>query len=525
LGPGGRRFESSHSDHVIPLQIPLNTELLDLSQTLLKLKKVGNILRRLDLLNSKYLYQEKKSKIYYFSLRIKHQTFRKSLKTNNYIYANILKYKILNGVQKMDKDDLLNLNNGYTIIKTGNGFVYEAENETEKKLIDDNLKALNSKMKRLSKKYNEIKLPNDENGKESRNRTSLKKCCDSHLDFIKSSDIDSRTISKYNQAIELLYIFFGEKKLITSISSADATDFQEFLLKIPQNYKNIKSLQGKNIKLLIEKKSKLIENLPTLKKSTIEQILNKVRAIFNRLVKKETIIKSPFNNIDKLHSRKEKSEWKEFTPKILNNLFKNFEEENKISLFNFCKILLHTGYRRNELIYLKVKEVNLDLDFFDNHESGTKTENATRIIPIHKNIKNLVLELVKNKDDEDYLFNFDDLQIFGKKWKNEKIAHNVGIKINESIKKIVDEDKKKHYNIHSFRKNFLQEIFLQSDLEGLELDSIAGHSTDSNITDKHYLFGKRNYKKIKEKIDIVDFSHYFKYQKEKIKINSSDTFI
>jgi len=36
-----------------------------------------------------------------------------------------------------------------------------------------------------------------------------------------------------------------------------------------------------------------------------------------------------------------------------------------------------------------------------------------------------------------------------------------------------------------------------------------GHSTSSDVTDTHYFRGKRDYKKLKAKIDEVDFRPYF----------------
>ena len=50
---------------------------------------------------------------------------------------------------------------------------------------------------------------------------------------------------------------------------------------------------------------------------------------------------------------------------------------------------------------------------------------------------------------------------------------------------------------------------------------MIGHSTKSDITDKHYIRGKRDYKKLKEKMDNVDFSEYIgKEVLSKIKDNN-----
>ena len=68
-------------------QTPKNRAFPELCETFGKLKQIVKLLKQYNLLNSKYLYL--RNDTYYFVLKVKNKVFKKSLKTNNYIYANI----------------------------------------------------------------------------------------------------------------------------------------------------------------------------------------------------------------------------------------------------------------------------------------------------------------------------------------------------------------------------------------------------------------------------------------------------
>jgi len=48
-----------------------------------------------------------------------------------------------------------------------------------------------------------------------------------------------------------------------------------------------------------------------------------------------------------------------------------------------------------------------------------------------------------------------------------------------------------------------------ADIRELELKTLIGHSTSKDTTDNHYLRGKRDNKRLKELVDLADFSSYF----------------
>jgi len=57
--------------------------------------------------------------------------------------------------------------------------------------------------------------------------------------------------------------------------------------------------------------------------------------------------------------------------------------------------------------------------------------------------------------------------------------------------------------------NYAQMVYIVADIRELELKTLIGHSTSKDITDNHYLRRKRDNKRLKELVDLADFSSYF----------------
>ena len=100
-------------------QTPKNQTFKPICETYEKLKLIEKQLGRMNLLNNKYLY--KRNSIYYFSIKLNNQTIKKSLQTTNFVYANILKYKIIYRLDKMDIK--YNLNNMFIVQRAGDCFI------------------------------------------------------------------------------------------------------------------------------------------------------------------------------------------------------------------------------------------------------------------------------------------------------------------------------------------------------------------------------------------------------------------
>jgi len=390
----------------------------------------------------------------------------------------------------------------FQYIRTENSLTIEPENETEKKLLDEIEKNVKNKVKNLSKDYEDIKnIPQTQ-----RDTLTIKKGCEEYLTF-KTKTTSEKNIIKLKQMTEYLKLYFGDKKLIKQITPIDSNNFRNFLLEVPKNYKGQNELKDKNIKVLIEKKSKILEKYEKQSLRTVDEVIKRVKSIFNYFEDVGYIYKNPFVKVEKLKKGK-KTDWKEFNKRELKPIFKYMYDNNLNEEFNFYKFGLMTGTRRGEILDLKIKNIDLDKDIID--LEGTKTEFSKRIIPIHKDLKNTIIKQMENKDFNDYLF-FD----FDKKLKSR--VEKWGSRLNKIIIDVLGVENKKGLNIHSLRKNFSQEIFLSDLFKEIDYKTIIGHSTSGDITDEHYLRGKRNYKDYKEKIDKIDFKHYYNVKENDLK--------
>jgi hypothetical protein len=69
---------------------------------------------------------------------------------------------------------------------------------------------------------------------------------------------------------------------------------------------------------------------------------------------------------------------------------------------------------------------------------------------------------------------------------------------------------KNELTVHSLRKNYAQTMYMVEGIKELELKTFLGHSVNkSDVTDNHYLRGKRDSKRLKKLVDAADFSEYF----------------
>ena len=445
---------------------------------------------RLNLKNSKYLHKRKK--IYYFVVKIGDTNLFKSLRTDNYTYANILKYKILYRLKEVGLKNNL-VNDSLIYQKAGKGFIVLPETEEEEKIIQQIEDSARKKGDQLSKLHKNV-ISEDY---EKRKVLTIEDCSIDFLEF-KEQTTSSKTMLKYKQAVEYIYLYFGEKTKINSIGYEEASKFRNFLLKVPKNWKSKKELQGK-LKLLIDKKSPLLDKYEKQSPANINEIIKRVKSAFVYFYDNRYTPENIFGTLKKLRVDN-KMNREEFEPKEFKSLLKDILKENLEEDYNFCKFTLMTGLRRGEVLQLTQNDIDLEKEYIDTDR--LKTEYSKRIIPIHKELRLTILKQLEKKSSEDYLFYNDYKHL---KSREEK----VGTQINKLILSTVGVERKKHLDIHSLRKNFTQELFFSNNFGDLELKTLVGHSTNNDITDKHYLRGKRDYKSLKTKLDQVDFSEYF----------------
>jgi len=488
-------FSSPPSDTKSSInQTPINRASQPFWETLGKLKLIGKLLQRLQLLNSKYLL--KRDDTYYISLKLSAKTtYKKSLHTNNFVYANIIKLKIINHLKIVD-ENLPFVKVLYPLTDADKKILLSSSNNDEENFIRKIVIEISQKLS-MGKK---ISTTSFRATPPTKNKIqTLEKSCEHFINF-KSKVVSSKVIMKYNQAINYLYVYFTHTIDVKNIDIKDANDFRLFLLEVPLRWKTQPLLKGKNIKTLIQRKSNLLDSLPKQEIRTTDEVIVKCKTIFDYFRDNTFVETNPFMNMKKMNKNSSRK-WREFSDTELKKVIRYMMLHKQIEEYNFFKFGLYTGLRRGEILNIKIKNVDLEKTMIDIY--GTKNDNAKRIMVIHKDLVSTLEEQIKDKDEQDYLFfNYQDL-VF--KYRDEKI----GKLINDIIKYATNDECKNEINIHSLRKNFSQILFFSNQFTDLQLKTLVGHSTASDTTDSHYLRGKRDYKLLKSKMDNVDFSHYF----------------
>lgn len=105
----------------------------------------------------------------------------------------------------------------------------------------------------------------------------------------------------------------------------------------------------------------------------------KIKTVFRNTFKfamENDLIKKDYSEFVTINRTERKVKEKFFTPKEIKAILDKKDD--------VMTILLYTGMRINELLSLKCEDVNLEERMI--HVRGTKTENADRLVPIHKEL-------------------------------------------------------------------------------------------------------------------------------------------
>ena len=186
---------------------------------------------------------------------------------------------------------------------------------------------------------------------------TLEKSCEHFLNF-KSKVVSQKVMMKYKQAIDYLYVYFTQKIDITSIDVKDANDFRLFLLEVPLRWKSQPLLKGKNIKMLIDNKSALLNDLPKQEIRTTDEVVVKCKTIFDYFRNNTFISSNPFMNMKKMNKNASRK-WREFSDTELKKVISYMLLHKQIEEYNFFKFGLYTGLRRGEILNIKIKNIEL----------------------------------------------------------------------------------------------------------------------------------------------------------------------
>lgn len=110
---------------------------------------------------------------------------------------------------------------------------------------------------------------------------------------------------------------------------------------------------------------------------------NKLKTIFNNVFKyamENDIVKKDYSEFVKYNKVEKTEKVKFFSPEDIKLIFKHEDEP----MMDTIIILLYTGMRIGELLQLKTEDIDLEKRLM--RVRGTKTDNADRIVPIHKEL-------------------------------------------------------------------------------------------------------------------------------------------
>jgi len=485
----------------------------------------------------KYLYKRKN--IYYFSKRINNKSIKISLKSSNLEYCKIQRDKIIKKfkiqkedkvTKKIDKNSLEYLQKIQEDIQEKINKIYEENGEFNEEFYQTGLTKSQQEMlkeamtfatkeeekewhdwfwkdeiendKRIEelekRKENEIfeivknlekRLKNETNNDEKTNEinnnvlVNLDKFYEQYIDYRKNFvKVSKDSIRTSNSSFRYLKYFITEN---TVFNFSFFKEIQKKFQDLPANFFKFDKYYKKNFDEVLKLKN--IENYNVLNTKTINNHMSNYSKFFDYLIYEEILTENPLKNIKSL--KEEESEKIEYSNEDLDKIFNSKME--KVYL-NMCKFTIFTGLRLEEVLSIKKEDIQ---DNFIHVVTLDDTNNKKhkRIIPVHENILNLI-EYQRKHSKFKYLF-------FDYEKKNE--VKNAGKRTNNRLKKIID-DKDKSF--HSFRKNFSQEIELNTNSDEKTKKYLMGHSFKNDITHTVYNKNKINIQKLVDCINQITFT-------------------
>jgi len=406
--------------------------------------------------------------------------------SNDYLYNIVIEFKdkkdrydIINKkdlkkLERIYKENDIEYNIETKLQKFENNIVENLENKILAKFENNLLQ--NKNIEDTTKNENIEKENNDviENFDEYFNK---------YIEHRKNFDnISDSSIKGYNASMRYLKYFINKD---TQFTFKFFKDLQLKFTKLPKNFFKYDRYYKKTFTELMKIKEK--EKYETLNNKTINNHINSYKLFFKYLKYDEII---DINNLADIQQLPEEqfTNKEEYTQNELELIFKSeFDDFNYI---NMCKVSLYCGFRIEEV--LSIKKIDIKDNFIHINLKDTSSKNHTRIVPIHKNLLDLINYQIKHNKGI-YLF-------FNGNVDNE--VKNVGKRLNNRLKTIISDTSK---TFHSFRKNFSQEIELNTDAEEATKKYLMGHSMSKDITHSIYNRGKFNNKKLIDCINQITF--------------------
>lgn len=172
---------------------------------------------------------------------------------------------------------------------------------------------------------------------------------------------------------------------------------------------------------------------------------------------------------------KDKENRIEFTVDDIKKLYEEAIKINNQNLANVIKIGAHTGCRIEEICQLKKDDIVIKDGIRCIYIRKGKTKSATRYIPIHDSIINLIDDLCKNVDKNNYLLDIGKGNKYG--IRSDSVSKAFG-----RLKKSLNYDQR--FVFHSIRRTFVTELERNS-VDTRIIMSLTGHLTNNFTLDTY----------------------------------------
>ncbi|MCF7786384.1 MAG: site-specific integrase [Prosthecobacter sp.] len=239
-------------------------------------------------------------------------------------------------------------------------------------------------------------------------------------DKVEKRNLARSTIPKIKMRCRILMDFFGEKKLLASITKEDAANLVDFLPTIPQNA--AKRYKGVSVVLAAEREAKL-QTKRLIHAETAEDYLTGLSALLTHAVDEEWMSGNPLKRrlVRERLAKPKKRSRQTLTPDEMALLFSTAEfsslRQSTDGLMNarfwLPLLCLFHGTRANEIAGLRAADVQGEneipfLDLCETDEHRLKTDSSKRKVPLHKQLISLgFLEFAETRrrdDPQGYLF-------------------------------------------------------------------------------------------------------------------------
>jgi integrase len=173
---------------------------------------------------------------------------------------------------------------------------------------------------------------------------------------------------------------------------------EQSVLKIFLDYNGNKRINELTTWLIEQYKSKRKKD--GLKPNSINRELTVLRSMFNRAVEWDELKTNPVKGVKKAIPFTE-SEHERKAQYITSEDYNNIIRYANSDLRDFIIVARNTGMRVSEICNLKVSDINLQKEEIFISDSKNYTQ---RTVPINNSVKSVLMELIKDKDDNGRLF-------------------------------------------------------------------------------------------------------------------------